>query len=88
MDHNRLAWFLTRCTSPGFRRSLRASPRAALVIAGFGPHEAALLVGPVTKHGLAADRFEILETELSYQKIDVQFQAGKVSGMDDWNAHD
>jgi hypothetical protein len=68
--------------------SLRASPRTALVIAGFGPHEAALLVGPVTKHGLAAGRFEINEMQWSFQKIDVQFQAGKISGMDDWDARD
>ena len=85
MDNNRLAWFLANCTSQGFRRSLRISPHAALTAAGFSPAEASVLAAGVIRRR-SGHKFEWLEWNESFQKIDTQFQNSNKMWQDDWTS--
>jgi hypothetical protein len=80
MDYDRLALFLSICTTPGFRRSLRFSPHATLSKCGFHPAEVALLAGTLAS---MRDTHEGERISFAFQKIDISVK--KDSGFqDDW----
>lgn len=85
MDYDRLTLFLSNCTTPGFRRSLGATPHDTLREIGFHPGEAALLIGSLTKHTTGGGTPEKTRVGFTFQKIDVPFSSGKSAFKDDWN---
>jgi hypothetical protein len=88
MDYDQVARFLSSCTTPGFRRSLSASPHDALARCGFHPGESALLAASLAKLKSRATLAtnEVTKVSLSFQKISVNFVDGKKSWSDDWDA--
>ena len=87
MDYDRLALFLSTCTTLGFRRSLGATPLDTLHEIGFHPGEAALLNGSLTKHhtGGKGLHHEGLLVDYTFQQI-TKSGSGKSSFKDSWVA--
>ncbi|HXP06782.1 MAG TPA: hypothetical protein VN808_21885 [Stellaceae bacterium] len=84
MDYDRLAMFLSNCTTPGFRRSLGVSPHDTLGKCGFHPGEAALLIASLAKgHTGGAGTHERLRVNYTFQQIDISGTGGS-SFNDDW----
>jgi hypothetical protein len=78
MDYKRIAVFLSRCTSRGFRRSLQINPYATLIKCGFDPGEAHRLTG-----SLGTSASEKGKVSLVFQKIAYTFDYTSVP--DDWD---
>ena len=84
MDYDRVAAFLSRCTSQKFRRSLQVNPSTALCKCGFDPVEAARLTASLTRTE-ANDTHELERFAFSFSKITFNSAKGKKSSTDDWD---
>jgi hypothetical protein len=84
MNHDRLALFLASCTSPGFRRSLSATPLDALTRCGFDPGETSLISAALFRHQGSAGGHEVSRVKFAFQKIEGSFGGGGKAFKDDW----
>jgi hypothetical protein len=84
MDCDRIAAFLSTCTSQNFQRSLRFNPHATLVKCGFNPGEASQLAGAVLAfQGLGGN--EKLRFSYVFQSISHPNVSKKSGATDDWS---
>jgi hypothetical protein len=84
MDYDKMALFLSACTTPAFRRSLGTAPRDALERVGFQGAEIGQLAASLTRARGSGSAAELTQVGFTYRKIQLSNQLGKKGLMDDW----
>jgi hypothetical protein len=86
MNHDRLALFLASCTTPGFRRSLSATPHDTLTRCGFDPGESGQIAASLVRFQKSASGAhpDKVRVAFAFRQIDQSWGGGGKAFKDDW----